>query len=225
MTLVKDSGNVGINNDFIMSSGKAIRVDGSGTTDLNFGNWGSGATGVNLNVYGNILVNGNDGFDLSNEEGGINLGDSFNFIKAIHGTGVRIGVYGNDEAITIANNGIVNIDNELCLGGICKSSWGSVYVGNTVSTDNGNQGGYSVVDDLCIDGAHVCSNEEIIKSMRDGVSMSGSAWVNSGAGGSSNDCRGWTSSSSSDFGAVWDLSSKISWVVPCSASLNFACCK
>ena len=119
----------------------------------------------------------------------------------------------------------VDVKGKLCLGGICKSSWGSVYVGNTVSTDNGNQGGYSVVDDLCIDGAHVCSNEEIIKSMRDGVSMSGSAWVNSGAGGSSNDCRGWTSSSSSDFGAVWDLSSKISWVVPCSASLNFACCK
>lgn len=42
--------------DAYLSNGKAIRVDGSGTTTLNLGNWGSGATGFNVGLFGNFGI-------------------------------------------------------------------------------------------------------------------------------------------------------------------------
>lgn len=43
--------------DLYLASGKAIRVDGSGTTNLNIGNWGDAdSTGVDVNIWGNLLI-------------------------------------------------------------------------------------------------------------------------------------------------------------------------
>lgn len=41
-----------------LNSGKALVVNGSGNTVLNMGNWGFGATGFSVGVYGNIDVAG-----------------------------------------------------------------------------------------------------------------------------------------------------------------------
>ncbi len=45
--------------DAYLSSGKAVRIDGPGVTQLNVGNWGSGAAGLSMNVFGSVFTNGN----------------------------------------------------------------------------------------------------------------------------------------------------------------------
>lgn len=42
--------------DIFVSSGKAMRADGAGITDFNFGNWGGGATGFKLNLFGELCL-------------------------------------------------------------------------------------------------------------------------------------------------------------------------
>jgi len=44
--------------DFYMANGKAIRVDGAGTTSLSIGNWGGGGVSVNIFHSGNIFTGG-----------------------------------------------------------------------------------------------------------------------------------------------------------------------
>lgn len=44
------------NGDLFLNSGKAIRIDGSGITELNIGNWGSGSAGVRINILGALAV-------------------------------------------------------------------------------------------------------------------------------------------------------------------------
>jgi hypothetical protein len=52
-TISTGSGNISATGgDLYLGNTKAIRVDGSGVTDLNIGNWGSGSTGLSLTVSG-----------------------------------------------------------------------------------------------------------------------------------------------------------------------------
>lgn len=44
--------------DVYIPNGKAIRIDNTGTTALNIGNWGSDSQGVVVSVLGNLSVNG-----------------------------------------------------------------------------------------------------------------------------------------------------------------------
>jgi hypothetical protein len=48
------SGDLTTGGDAYLSDGKAIRVDGTGTTTLNVGNWGAGATGLAVDIYGTL---------------------------------------------------------------------------------------------------------------------------------------------------------------------------
>jgi len=51
--------------------------------------------------HSNLLVRGTGGFNATDEEGILYLGDTNNYIKAIHGYGVRIGAFGSDDALGI----------------------------------------------------------------------------------------------------------------------------
>ncbi len=53
--------------DAYLSSGKAIRVDGSGVTTLNVGNWGSGGTSMYMGLYGSL------GIGTSTPTGSLNI--------------------------------------------------------------------------------------------------------------------------------------------------------
>jgi hypothetical protein len=44
--------------DLYVTSGKSVRADGSGATTFNFGNYGGGASGFTMGVYGNLNVAG-----------------------------------------------------------------------------------------------------------------------------------------------------------------------
>lgn len=54
----KVSGTSTLMDDVYTVSGKAIRTDGLGITAFNLGNWGSGAAGYALNVFGDVDVQG-----------------------------------------------------------------------------------------------------------------------------------------------------------------------
>ncbi|MDP3245255.1 MAG: hypothetical protein Q8M83_06410 [bacterium] len=88
------TGDVKSARDFYLTDGKALRVDGTGLTNLNIGNWGSGGTGVKLNVFGDIDNAGNGSI----------------------------------------NTRWLNLDNGICLGGICKASWAEIASGMPVGT-------------------------------------------------------------------------------------------
>lgn len=69
----------------------------------------------NLSVYsGDILTQGTNSFHTGGDEAALFLGDNFNHIKAVHGFGIKIGVFGVvNSAISIkAGSGNVGIGTE-----------------------------------------------------------------------------------------------------------------
>lgn len=88
------TGDVKSGGDLYLADGKALRVDKSGLANLYIGNWGSGSTGVKLNVLG----------DIDNAGSG-NINTSW-----------------------------LNLDNGICLGGICKASWAEIATGMPAGT-------------------------------------------------------------------------------------------
>jgi len=94
--------------DLYLASGKAIRIDGSGVTTLNIGNWGSGGGGADVSVWGNL-----------------NIGDvSFQRGLAVSG-GVTVGAVSNMGA------GKLNAV-ELCIAGVCRTSWPATITDHTL---------------------------------------------------------------------------------------------
>ncbi len=126
--------------------------------------------------------------------------------------------------------------------------FGGMYVGLTQSTYNGRVdeaaggGGYAKANEKCgadQSGAHVCSEEEIIRTIicnPTKLPSSGSAWINRGTPGYtsllSNDCNGWTETGDSYRGGTWLFNNKGGYGllaackgVPVVTKKKFACCK
>jgi len=107
----------------------------------------------------------------------------------------------------------------------------------TGSTYNGNRGGYQAANTICGTDMHVCTPDEILRSVYctppNPLPGSGIAWVNNGPPGftspAANDCNGWTAASSSNYGTFWQFSGASGgkgFATGCSAivALKFACC-
>jgi len=76
--------------DFAMEAGNADTLDGLDAAQF------MGTSGGL--VQGDLEVKGIFGFDTDGEEGAVYLGDTQNYIKGIHGSGVRIGAFDADNA-------------------------------------------------------------------------------------------------------------------------------
>ncbi len=112
-----------------------------------------------------------------------------------------------------------------------------MFVGGTLNTYTGGQvSGYQNVNNLCLadfDYSHACTEMEMINTYNHEPSAfngdTSTYWINVGSPGNvatvSNDCRGWTSSSSAHLGYVWNLQSGQSNMTPCDLSWQYACCK
>ena len=97
--------------------------------------------------------------------------------------------------------------------------------------------GYKSANALCntaISGSHVCTVDEVLKSIKCGVTLpaSGSGWINGGPPGYtawSNDCNGWRSNSGAYYGRVWDFNNTSGGsgsMTTCNTPvLPIACCK
>jgi hypothetical protein len=118
-----------------------------------------------------------------------------------------------------------------CTGGKFDHLTGSNYNGNL----NGGTIGYAAANALCGVNMHVCTPDEIFRSIYctpiNPLPGSGNAWLNMGPPGftspAANDCNGWTSNSGSNYGAFWQFggtSGGKGFATSCSVSLKFACC-
>lgn len=113
---------------------------------------------------------------------------------------------------------------------------GATYAGVTGAIANVNVGGYKAANALCnsaFSGSHVCRVEEVMESIRCGVTLpSGTnGWVNGGPPGftaPANDCAGWTNSATG-YGRFWQFDGTTGGsgtMTPCPTStLPYACCK
>jgi len=111
------------------------------------------------------------------------------------------------------------------------------FIGKTTSTFNGNRGGYTKANNKCVtkfstyNKPHVCSNEEILRSIRCGITVEIEGWYNTGLWSITgtnrvNDCNGWESASSSYRGSLWYLDTsgwRPAWD-ECDDLNSFLCC-
>ncbi len=58
---------------------------------------------------GNVGVRGTNNFQAAGDEATVYLGDIFNFVKCVNGSGVRIGTFLSPNALAVANGGSVGI--------------------------------------------------------------------------------------------------------------------
>lgn len=78
------------------------------------GNVGIGTTSPSQKLQvdgGNSLVRGANNFAAAGNSAIYYMGDTYNYIKAVHSTGVQIGTYGAADAITLNGSGHVGIGN------------------------------------------------------------------------------------------------------------------
>ena len=119
-----------------------------------------------------------------------------------------------------------------CTGGKFNHLTGSPY--------DGNQGGYPTVNGYCGAGQHICTPDEILRTIVCAPAtldapfwpIGTSAWVANGPPGftspAANDCSGWTSNAASSYGAFWQLTAAGTGkglATSCSLSLKVACCQ
>lgn len=81
---------VKLGGDIYLVNGRALRVDGAGTTALNLGNWGAGATGFSAHIFGGLLADGNitSGGTIEGDfvaAGGISCGEN-EILKKVSGS-------------------------------------------------------------------------------------------------------------------------------------------
>jgi hypothetical protein len=120
-------------------------------------------------------------------------------------------------------------------------TWGSVgnastFVGITTLSYNGNQAGYTGMNALCNGdyvGSHVCSWNEVKKSINNGITLTaGQFWVSTGFPGytaNANDCLGWTSASSTYLAPFWDTTATVDvgagYLSNCANTHQVGCCR
>lgn len=143
-----------------------------------------------------------------------------------------IGMDNASDNLIIRANGstnVVSIDpakGAACIGGMFKEL--------SAIRKRGNVGSYESANAECGQGKHVCSTEEILRTLQCDPNKvkqvsSGTGWINSApvTGAAIADCKGWTSNSSDSSGAFWafDGTTGSSWAATCSSSKKFACCQ
>ncbi len=132
-----------------------------------------------------------------------------------------------------------------CLGPVFTGVTGNSYKGDLssggiVSPTNG----YFAANDKCgglggqLAGSHICSTAEMLESIKcespgiKSMVYSGlDVWIQDGPPGyvaPANDCQGWRSAASTDFGRIWRLNPSlggVGFLTTCNQEIVFACCK
>ncbi len=106
----------------------------------------------------------------------------------------------------------------------------------TSASYDGNQGGYATVNGLCGAGMHICTPDEILKTVQCAAASLPAdgfyAWIANGAPGftspAANDCMGYTSNATNSYGDFWQFSGPTGGkglATGCNAAYQIACCK
>lgn len=156
----------------------------------------------------------------------------------------NVGIGTDTPTAKLEVEGATNLKGSLSVSGCFGPTYFNMTAESLPGDLKGKKGGYRTVNALCdseYHGSHVCTSAEILNSISCNSpaieNASGSAWINNGPPGYtavSNDCRGWTSSSSSAgivYGIFWSFSpsgadnSGMGWLTTCNVEKKFACCK
>lgn len=94
--------------------------------------------------------------------------------------------------------------------------------------------GYEAANAACGTGAHICTPDEILRTVRCSpatLPASGNAWIANGAPSftspAANDCAGWTSAGTTTYGSFWQFTGTNGgkgFSTSCNLSLQIACC-
>ncbi|MFO0611401.1 MAG: hypothetical protein U0414_02350 [Polyangiaceae bacterium] len=117
-----------------------------------------------------------------------------------------------------------------------KWSLGATYCGETAPTD-GSAGGYTTTKTLCEQpstgcvstSAHVCTGEELLRSVASGIPLPSGGWYNGGTyfgdinGIAIYDCGAWASAAANVEGSYWAGGSGPT-ATPCNGSHPILCC-
>lgn len=104
---------------------------------------------------------------------------------------------------------------------------GSATYAGLGSSSNGNMGGYSGANGMCPSGAHMCSEDEILKLTNSGSAPSVEGWVKGGVFGMVGtigaDCEGFSKDDNGAWGRMWVGS--VFQLRSCQESKPVICCK
>jgi hypothetical protein len=229
--------------------GYTMKLDGNNILSIYSEADGSGgiqneAVGIGTAVPSSKLTLADGDFEMTNNKS-IKIEDAAtntNLLIGNYADGAGFS-YGTDYTASLAVEGDVK-GNRICIGEDCKATWtdivsegSSSFVGLTAASYNGNQGGYIIANDICATeytGSHICTIQEILYTVNSGgdgaISIGNKAWLSAGPPGytaNANDCQGWNSATSGDYGKVWvKLSTNNSFgsLYECSDAVPFMCC-
>jgi len=151
--------------------------------------------------------------------------------------------YGTNYTASLAVEGDIK-GNRICIGEDCKATWtdivsegSSSFVGLTAASYNGDQGGYIIANNICASeytDSHICTIQEILYTVNSGgdgaIATSTKAWISAGPPGytaNANDCQGWNSTASGDYGKVWvklGTNNSFGSLYECGDAVPFMCC-
>lgn len=112
-----------------------------------------------------------------------------------------------------------------------------MFAGATANSySGGGVGGYIKANEFCeaaVEYSHVCTDMEMTNTYNHAPELlngqNESFWINGGRPGNltsvNNDCLGWQSGTSTDFGTIWNTQKDSSYLTSCDLSRKFACCK
>lgn len=110
----------------------------------------------------------------------------------------------------------------------------ATYCGTTESMTGQIAGGYAGAKAFCVaacngaNTAHMCTTEELLRSLSLGTGQPGPSWISTGTLGvvwspsSAADCNRWASAESSDYGGAWDGNGAV--LSSCDTVSPIACC-
>ncbi|MFP4119063.1 MAG: hypothetical protein ACLFTH_03335 [Candidatus Woesearchaeota archaeon] len=178
---------------------------------------------------------------VTTTETGLNI-DVDSGVLYVNASSDRVGINNHDPQHDLDVSGTVAAT-EVCIDDNCQTSWPSgmaTFHNTTSATYTGDMGGYSAANANCdaeFPGSHLCTVDEILNTINaKDVSIisewAGTAWLAGGPPGytaNANDCKGFTSDSSSNLGKFWDFDDTtdegVGWMTNCANTKPLACCK
>lgn len=232
-TLLSSSAKVSVSNNSANGVGVWARTNGAGVPTAGY--FESSGVGIEINAGSNsaLIAESSGGFSGDFRGRPVTIGSPVTSAPAVI----------NEEGDLYVEKDL-EVDNQICLNDQCISSWSGQgsdcslpqFSSFSANVADGGQGGYIGLKSVCAVDEHVCSTDEMMRSLRCGdgtapvYNAGGAAWVLNGPPGftaQANDCVGFTDDTIDALGTFWlfDSNGGAGYASRCDQPKAFACCK